>query len=682
MRALTAFRVCTKAQQQLYTFPSATLHFRYLCGVLSKSHGIRRVRILGQQKSMMEDKQGIWNTVIGMGLIFLLVYLWMQYSAPPPKPSDPVAAEVTAPAGGHQSDTSSVAASTAPAVASADTGALAGRYGVLAPAATGRAQRVVLENDLVRITFNSKGGRIEEVFLKKYFKSRPDGTGKLVKTPVRLLANPSNRLEYLVPVAGAPQRVSTADLYFEPISEGRSVVFRAPAANGGYIEQRYTLSSDNYEIDHRVRIEQPNKVLAPGQEVLYLRWVNRLDKLEPNEEYERSMSTVYFKPDDSSPDYCNCRSDDTEALGGRPVRWFSHANQFFNTSVIARNFAFEDFTGETIMRTNTDPELKVLRTSARLPLQDGEAHMTVFAGPSEFERLRAYGISLEDIIPFGSSIFGAINRWVIHPLFDGLARFIGNAGIIILVLTLIVKLLLYPLTYRIVYNQAKMSALKPKIEELRKKHGDDQQTLSVETMKLYSEFKVNPLGGCLPVLLQMPIWFALYRFFPAAIEFRQAGFLWASDLSSYDVALHLPFHVWGLGNHLSAFTLIWVVTTLWYTWYTMRQMDSAAMGNNEQMQIMKYMQYGMPVMFMFFFNSFASGLTLYLCFSNLLNIGQTFFTKAFLIDHEKIKKQLEANKNRPRKAGGWRDRLDAMMREQQRIREEQAKREQQRKKAK
>ncbi len=626
----------------------------------------------------MEDRQSTLNTIIGMGLIFLLVYLWMQYSAPP-QPPQPASPEQ--PAATDTLTTPGVQTSDNPAKTTVqtvlDTGALAGRYGVFAPAATGQSRRVVLENDLARITFNSKGGRIEEVFLKKYYKSRPDSTGKLVKTPVRLLANPNNRFEYLIPAAGAPNRISSAELYFEPTQEGRTVIFRAPTTNGGYFEQRYTLSDNNYELDYRVRVHQPNQTLAPGHEALFLKWVNHLDKLEPNQDYERTMSTVYFKPEDNSPDYCNCRSDDVETLGDRPVRWVSHANQFFNTSLIARNFTFTDFTGETIMRTNADPALKTLRTSARIPLQDGEAHMTVFAGPNEFELLRAYGISLEDIIPFGSSIFGAINRWVIHPLFDLLARFIGNAGIIILVLTLIVKLLLYPLTYRIVYNQAKMSALKPKIEELRKKYGDDQQTLSVETMKLYSEFKVNPLGGCLPVLLQMPIWFALYRFFPAAIEFRQASFLWAADLSSYDVALRLPFSIWGLGDHLSAFTLIWVATTLWYTWYSMRQMDSAAMGNPEQMRVMKYMQYGMPVMFMFFFNTFASGLTLYLCFSNLLNIGQTFFTKAFLIDHEKIKAQLEANKNRPRKAGGWRDRIDAMMREQQRLREEQAKREQQ-----
>ncbi|MBK8426321.1 MAG: membrane protein insertase YidC [Lewinellaceae bacterium] len=260
-----------------------------------------------------------------------------------------------------------------------------------------------------------------------------------------------------------------------------------------------------------------------------------------------------------------------------------------------------------------------------------------------------------------------------HPIFEFLSRYIGMSGIVILILTLLVKLCVYPLTYRMVLSQSKMSALKPQLETLKKKHGDDQQAMSVETMKLYSTYGVNPLGGSLPVLLQMPIWFALYRFFPASIEFRQQSFLWATDLSSYDSIMQLPFHLpFGAGSHISLFTLIWVVTTLWYTWYSMKQMDNSAM-QNDQMKVMKYMQYAMPVMFMFFFNSFASGLTLYLCFSNILNIGQTVVTKQFLIDNEKIKAQLEVQKNKPKKTSGFRSRLENAMKEQQRLQEEKAK---------
>ncbi|MDO8971373.1 MAG: membrane protein insertase YidC, partial [Saprospiraceae bacterium] len=308
---------------------------------------------------------------------------------------------------------------------------------------------------------------------------------------------------------------------------------------------------------------------------------------------------------------------------------------------------------------------------AVVPFENNAASMAIYTGPNEFNRLREFGVSLQDIIPFGASIFGAINRWIIHPILDVLSRFIGNQGIVILMLTLLVKLLVYPLTYRMVLSQSKMAALKPRIEDLKKKHGDDQQAMSVETMKLYSEYGVNPLGGCLPIFLQMPIWFALYRFFPASIEFRQESFLWATDLSSYDSIMQLPFHLpFGAGAHISLFTLIWVVTTLWYTWYSMKQMDASSMQNNDQMKIMKYMQYTMPVFFMFFFNNFASGLTLYLCFSNILNIGQTLVTKEYLIDKEKIKAKLEANKAKPKKTSGFRARLDQAMKEQQRMQEE------------
>ncbi|MFN0014993.1 MAG: membrane protein insertase YidC [Saprospiraceae bacterium] len=624
----------------------------------------------------MEDKSSNLNTIIGMVLIFILVYFWMQFSAPE-QPAQQPAPEKKEQKSGKPAETANPTAPQPAAPVAADSASKllvhAAQYGVFAPAATGTEQDVVLENDLLRVTFTSKGGRIKEVFLKKYLKINLDSAGMDVQSPLRLLEDEKNRFEYLIPAAGAPNRISSTDLYFQASKTGNTVTFRAPTSTGGYFEQTYTLRADNYELAHQVGGQGLLTALAPGQNSLRLNWVNHLDKLERNQEYERTMSTVYFRADNEDPDYCDCRANATENLGQQPVKWFSHSNQFFNSSIIARDFTFREFIGETIVLTNEDPDLKIVRSSALVPLENGKASMTLYTGPNEFDRLQSYGVALEDIIPFGSSMFGAINRWIIHPIFDFLSKFIGSAGIVILLLTLIVKLLLYPLTYRMVYSQAKMAALKPKIDELRKKHGDDQQAMSVETMKLYSEFKVNPLGGCLPILLQMPIWFALYRFFPAAIEFRQSSFLWATDLSSYDVAVHLPFHLIGFGTHLSAFTLIWVITTLWYTWYSMKQMDSSAMTNSDQMKIMKYMQYGMPVMFMFFFNSFAAGLTLYLCFSNILNIGQTVVTKQFFIDKEKITAQLEANKNRPKKTGGWRDRFEAAMREQQRVQEERSK---------
>jgi YidC/Oxa1 family membrane protein insertase len=611
----------------------------------------------------MEEKQNNIMTYIGMALIFVLLYLWMQYAAPPPKPqSAPGEAVALGKDDDQQADTGLVAspAGVADTPPAAVTAAASGRYGSFAPASVGEEREVVLENDVLRIALTNKGGRIRYVQVKHYEKINVDSAGNDFKAPVYLLEDAKNRFEYILPVNDAEGgKVSTADLFFDVEQQEQSVVFRLDAGDGRFFEQRYALQPGMYALDYQLG----SSGLSGDQ--IQLMWINHLDKLEKNQQYERTMSTVYFKTAEASPDYCDCRSSSAKDLGDQPVQWFSHANQFFNTGLTAQNFSFRNLQAETIMREVGEPDLKTLITSAAIPLQQGSAQMTLYTGPSEFSTLRAVGNQYEDIIPFGASLFGSINRWVIHPLFDFLLKFIHNKGLVIILLTLLVKLILFPLTYRMVYSQSKMAALKPQIEALKKKLGDDQQALSMETMKLYSEFRVNPLGGCLPIFMQMPIWFALYRFFPASIEFRQAGFLWASDLSSFDDVIKLPFYLPAFGNHISLFTLLWVVTTLWYTWYNMKQMDQSAL-QNDQMKMMKYMQYFMPVMFMFFFNNFASGLTCYLVFSNILNIGQTVVTKKYLINHEKIKDQLEKNRQKPRKTGGFRDRLEQAMKEQQR----------------
>jgi len=625
----------------------------------------------------MEDKKTNLSTYIGIALIFGLLYVWLQISVPPKNPTDPAALPTTeqptaaAPVTNGEQQPAYTPNVPMPADSAGRT-VLRTKFGPFAAVATGNEQFETLENDLMIVKFTNKGGRIREIRMKKFEKINSDTANNDVKSPVYLLEDTKNRFDYDLEVANtAAGKVNTADLYFTANKTGNTITFRADAGEGRYLEQTYTLQPDNYQIDYQIGTNNLQSVLVPGKNYLTLHWENYLDKLEKNQTYERGMSSVYFKTDKDSPDYCNCTKDAVETVD-QPVQWFAHSNQFFNMSLVAKDFSFRQFVGETKMFTDLDPDLKMLKSTAQIPLDNPSVHMMIYAGPNEFERLRAYGIALEDIIPFGSSIFGSINRWIIHPIFAFLSLFSTQQGILILLLTLIVKLLVYPLTYRMVKSQARMAALKPQLESLKKKHGADQQAMSVETMKLYSEFRVNPLGGCLPVVLQMPIWFALYRFFPASIEFRQASFLWATDLSSYDVAFKLPYMVPGFGNHISAFTLIWVVTTLWYTWYSMKQMDNSSM-QNDQMKMMKWMQYLMPVMFLFFFNTFASGLTLYLCFSNILNIGQTVITKKFLIDHEKIKIALDANRNKPKKTGGWRDRFEQAMKEQQKLQAEKTK---------
>ncbi|MCB9082205.1 MAG: membrane protein insertase YidC [Lewinellaceae bacterium] len=624
------------------------------------------------------------NTVVGLLLIFGLFFAWQMVLAPSraqmeaeKRAQDSIArqqfiadslAQLPQNASTQPTTTSEVATEDTAATPAADSLQqlqLSVRYGAFAPAAAGTETDHVLENELMKVTFTSKGARIKEVLLKKHFKMVPDSARKDQKEPLYLLHDPKNRFEYLLPVAGLPTpTISTEDLYFEAQLKGETITFRAPAGNNRYFEQSYTLLPNSYKLDYNIRMQGLNDILTSNTAAISLNWVNYLEPLEKAIRYERNYSSIYFKPTNDRPDHCSCVKSDEEDASEIPVKWVSSAQQFFNASLLAEtNFAGARLATEMLPDGATD--LKKLSAEIAIPVS-GKANesfaMHFYVGPNEFKRLQSMGHDLEDIIPFGSSVFGTINRWIIRPIFGWLADFISSKGIVILVLTFFVKLALFPLTYRMLYSQSKMGALKPELERLKERYKDDSQAIQMETMKMYREFGVNPLGSCLPMMLQMPIWFALYRFFPASIEFRQASFLWANDLSSYDEWIQLPFSIpLGFGDHLSLFTILWAITTLIYTYYNSRHMDFSANP------AMKWMQYIMPVMFLGFFNSYASGLTAYLLFSNVINILQTIVTKQFIIDEEKIKSEMDQFRKKPKKKGGFQERLQKALEEQQRV---------------
>ncbi len=627
------------------------------------------------------------NTVIGLFLIFALFITWNFLTAPTKeelearkRAQDSIAAiqnRDTTP-GGRLADADEILQADSSLLKEAyqESDSVAqmrklAEFGPFANAASGAEQQVVMENNVFKISFSSKGGIIEEVLLKNYNKIEEDEKKKEVELPLKLLEDDKDRFEYLLPVRGvAGGVVKSSDLFFEITEKtDNRIVFRASAGMGRYFEQRYEITDpEKYVVDYSIRLEGLQGVLDENVQGFELHWLNYLDKLEKNTRYERMYSTTYFKTVENAPSYCSLTSSDTEDTGENPLKWVAHANQFFTTSLIADQ-SFNTGVMDVKVMEEDESDLKRLETRIQLPYTHDRSEtvdMAFYLGPKEFSRLRAMGSNLEDVIPFGWSIFGTINRWIVRPIFNFLSTFIGNKGIVILFLTLIVKLSLFPLTYRMLYSQSKMGALKPQLESMRAKFKDDQQKQSAEQMKLYREFGVNPLGGCMPLVLQMPIWFALYRFFPAAIEFRQAGFLWATDLSSYDVIARLPFEVpLGFGSHISLFTLLWAVTTLIYTYYNSKNMDMSAAN-----PAMRYMQYIMPIMFLGFFNSYASGLTAYLFFSNLINIAQTLITKNYIIDQEKIKQELEAYRKKPKKKGGFQARLEEALKEQQRIQAE------------
>lgn len=543
------------------------------------------------------------------------------------------------------------------------------RYGAFGPAGTGQEQTRTLENDLMIVTFSNKGGRITSVELKEYDKIIKQPGGEDIISPVRLLEDEKDVFSYLLPIPSASTSfVKTGDLYFQAQTTDNSITFTATGQSGLVFKQSYSLSPGSYTLDYNIQLEGGDGFVDPQAAEVALHWNNYLDKIEDNSDYERYYSTVYFKPVSDDIDYCSCRKSDTEEVDKENLKWVSHSNQFFNSSLIADNHLGHG-RFETVMLEEDAEDLKLLKTEINLPIEDlkgaGGIDMQFYIGPNDFENLMAFDTELEDIVPFGSSIFGTINRWVIRPMFNFLSNLVSNKGIVILLLTFIVKLLLFPLTYKMLYSQVKMGTLKPEIAHLREKHKDDMQKQQMETMKLYREYGVSPLGGCLPMFMQMPIWFALYRFFPASIEFRQASFLWAHDLSSFDVLFYLPFDIPMYGAHVSLFTILWAGTTLAYTYYNTKMMD---MGNMNPM--MKYMQYLMPVMFLAFFNSYASGLTLYLLYSNVLNIAQTLSAKRFLFNEDKIKAGLNLNKEKPKKKTGFQARLEKALQEQQRIAKE------------
>lgn len=538
------------------------------------------------------------------------------------------------------------------------------KYGSLANLYSGTEEISVLENDKFRVSFTNKGGRIKSVELKNYMKNIDDRKKPHDQEPLLLLDDEKNKFEYTIPSTTPGGTINTGQLFFQPQVSGNKIIFTANI-EGGSIEQIYAIDT-SYNIDYDLKLNNLAGKLAPNAESIHLKWIDYLDKIELNDNFEKFYTSVYFKEVDETPDYCSCRSDDDEKVEGR-IKWVSHANQFFNTSIVSQD-AFENGEFTTTMMEEDAPELKKITSEFDLPLTGGaneQYSMKIYSGPNDFDVLKTYSPGLENIIPYGWSIFGTINRWVIRPAFNFLSSFISSKGLCILLLTFIIKLILFPLTYKMLYSQQKMAALKPRLAKLKEKFKDDTQAYSMEQMKLYREYGASPLGGCMPMVLQMPIWYALFRFFPASINFRQEGFLWADDLSSFDVALWLPFELpFNFGAHLSLFSILWAISTVVYTYYNTKHMDMTANP------AMKYMQYAMPLMFLVFFNNYASGLTCYMFFSNLLNITQTLVTKNFLISSDKLEEELKAYKKKPKKSGGFQERLQKVLAEQQKAAEE------------
>ena len=611
------------------------------------------------------------NHIIGFILIFATLLGWSILTAPSEEElaehkrlQDSIAAAQIVES--EEVDTAKADAVTLPSTPQSDSIAtLANQYayGPFAAAASGTSQQVILENADTKITFDTKGGSITSVHLKDYKAVSINDEREEVKTDLLLLNNPEDKWEYILPVASLPGKtVRTSDLYFTPSKSGNKLSLKAEVS-GGYIEQVYTLSSEGYHVDYDVNIVGLGNVIDQSADAIMLDWKLRINKLEKGDKFEQRYSTVYFKENDDDPDYCKCISDDVEDLPEKQIDWVSHSNQFFNSTLMATDKPFAAGRMETVMADIEQVDyLKTTRSTLAVPYGHSSSEsfsMAMYIGPNEYTQLAAYENELEQIIPFGNSIFGSINRHVIRPFFNFLSQYIGSKGLVILLMIFLVKMLLYPLMYKMLKSQALMGALKPQIAHLTDKYKDDAQKKQLETMKIYKEYGVSPFGGCMPMVIQIPIWYALFRFFPASIAFRQESFWWATDLSSYDDFFHLPFSIPFVGDHLSLFTILYSVSMLIYTFYNTKHMDMSANP------AMKYVQYFMPVMFFGFFNNYAAGLTCYMFFSNVINTAQTVITKNFVFDDAKLKAELATKKAKPKKESKFQQRLQAAMKEQQ-----------------
>jgi YidC/Oxa1 family membrane protein insertase len=533
---------------------------------------------------------------------------------------------------------------------------LQAKYGNFGDAATGEDGTVVIENDLLAITLNKKGGHPLAVELKKY--------QTYDSLPLLLFNGENNRFSIDFFTGNKP--ISTQDLYFEPSAQGfsvsgedkKSLSMRVTAGEEQYIEYVYTLTGNSYMVDFDINFVGMNQVLDRNATSLDLHWKNDLPHQEKSLQNERDNSTIYYRFSDDEVDYISERSDEKEKIT-TDLQWVAFKQQFFSTVLIAKDGweatteieTRHDETNDSIVKTF---EAKLLIPFGRTDIE--QFPLQIYYGPNHYNTLKDYDLGLEKMIPLGWGIFGWVNRFAVIPVFNLLKDTGLGYGIIILILTLVIKLVLMPFTYKAYMSTAKMRVLKPEIEELNKKFEgkDDPMAKQQATMALYNKAGVNPLGGCLPMLFQMPILIALFRFFPASIELRQQSFLWADDLSSYDSIYDLPFDIPFYGDHISLFTLLMTISTIFYT-----RLNMSMQAGTPQMEQMKWMMYLMPVMMLGWFNNYASGLSYYYFLANVVTFAQNYaFGK--LVDDEAVHKKLQENKKKPQKKSGFQKKLEDM----------------------
>ncbi len=506
-------------------------------------------------------------------------------------------------------------------------------------------------NDLMVIDLTNKGGIPSKLELTEYH--RYDSSDLI------LFEDGQNSFDYIIPLVNGTT-INSTGLNFEATEVAENAVtYIANLPNGAKFIQKYELEDGSYMVNYDVRFENIDKIIAPNNRYATVEWKGEIQPQEKTVKDERTATTIYYKyVADDDVDNLSEGKDDDEKLQGN-VKWISFKQKFFNQTLIHDDEFEEDgIVIETKEDENAD-YVKDLSASLYLTLDQPivEHRMAWYYGPNHYQTLKKHDVELQQMIPLGWGIFGWVNKIVVIPVFNWLEQYFDSYGVIILLLTLIIKLSLFFPMYKVYKSTAKMRLLKPELDEIKERTGGDMQKMQQEQMKLYKQAGVSPLGGCLPQLVQLPILFAMFRFFPSSIELRQEKLWWADDLSSYDSIFDFPngFEIPFYGDHISLFTLMMTATTLFYT--VMNSQTSGQMAGP-----MKTVMYIMPIMFLGFFNNYAAALSFYYFLSTCITIIQNFVIRKFVIDEDKLHKQIQDSKKKKvkMKKSGLQKRLEDM----------------------
>lgn len=548
----------------------------------------------------------------------------------------------------------------------------------------GTPQPIVLENEVVKLTLSTKGGVIKQAELKTY-KNQQGGH-------VVLFDETDANMKIML--TGKTENIDSEDFFFTPVNATDStVIMRLQAADGRFLDLSYYLHPNSYMVDLSVQAIGLDYLFTPSMKSMDIEWSEKARQQEKGYDFENRYSSLTYKIKDEGTDYLSETSQESEQIK-EPLDWVAFKNQFFSCVMIAHQDFTDAFLSSRPM-TKQSGYLKDYEANMKTffdPKGGEPTKLQLLFAPNNYHLLQDINelsssdkdLELEELVYLGWPLFKWINRFFIIYIFDWLSSLGLSMGIVLLLLTIFVKILVYPTTRKSYMSSAKMRVLRPKMDEISAKYPkpEDAMKKQQEIMQLYSQYGVSPMGGCLPMLIQMPIWIALFNFVPNAIELRGESFLWANDLSAYDDIIRWDKSIWLIGDHISIFCLLFCVTNIINTWISMRQQQNSMTGEQaQQMKIMQYMMYIMPIAFFFMFNNYSSGLNYYYFLSGLTSILIMWVLRKTTDDKKllaKLEANYQANKNNPnKKLSGMAARLEALQKQQQAILEEQKKRQSQ-----